>query len=107
LKVSIEKLVELIVKEVITALSCQGIEVDLSVAEKKNSSKELPANKTRLKIDMSGYKTPVLTENHLNSIDPGITEIIVPEKTVITPGAKIIIKTKQLIVTYSNKNKGE
>lgn len=103
MKISIEELVEIVIREVMKELLKKGVKIDFNSSEKD----EVKSNDNIKEIDMSGYKTPVLTENHLNEIDPEINEIVIPEKTIITPGAKIIIKTKQLAVRYSNKNKGE
>ena len=49
-------------------------------------------------IDMSNYKTPILTENHLLTLDPKINEIVVPKGTIITPGARDIIKRHKIVL---------
>ena len=48
---------------------------------------------------MSSYRTPVLTENHIQRLHPLTGEIIVPQGTVITPKARELIKVKQILVT--------
>lgn len=101
MKISIEELVERITIEVITELLKRGIDVEFSID--KNSSSETSV-KTSIEIDMSNYKTPVLTENNLLSLKPGITDIIIPGGTVITPGARDIIREKKLNITYKNKS---
>ena len=101
MKISIVELVELITREVILELSKRGIAVDYNI-DKITSTKT--SIKTSVEMDMSNYKTPVLTENNLLSLDSGITEIIVPDGTVITPGARDIIRKKKLNITYKNKS---
>jgi len=92
MKISIERLIELIVKQVVAELTKRGVEIDFGDENK------LLLN-TKVEIDMSCYKTPVLTENNFQFISAE-GEIIIPEKTVITPGAREIIKKKKLIVTH-------
>ena len=92
MKISIEQLIELIVKQVVAELTQRGVEIDFG--NEKNISLS-----TKVEIDMSGYKTPVLTENN-SQLNFAEREIIIPEKTVITPGAREIIKKKKLIVTH-------
>jgi hypothetical protein len=92
MNISIEQLIELIVKQVVAELTQHGVEIDFG-DEKKSSSN------TKVEIDMSCYKTPVLTENN-SQLNFAEREIIVPKKTVITPGAREIIKKKKLIVTH-------
>ena len=53
------------------------------------------------KIDMSSYKTPVLTENILELINKDVNEIIIPKGTVFTPGARDIIKKRNFIISYN------
>jgi len=100
LKIDINKLVEIIIKEVVSELSKRGIEVDYSNSKyiTSYSNKSSEAKKLSQIINMEDYKTPVLTESRLESIDPGITEIVIPKGTVITPGAKDIIKKRNLII---------
>jgi hypothetical protein len=99
LKISIEELVELVTREVIAELTKLGIEVDnISMTTKTTSIK------TSIEIDMSGYRTPVLTENNLSSLDSNITEIIIPVNTIITPGARNIIRKRNLIITHKSKS---
>jgi len=100
LKIDINKLVEIIIKEVVSELSKRGIEVDYSNSKyiTSYSNKSSEVKKLSQIINMEDYKTPVLTESRLESIDPGITEIVIPKGTVITPGAKDIIKKRNLII---------
>ncbi len=99
MKIEIEKLIEIIVKEVISELSKLNF-IDLTPGIKNSTCSCKSANKKvqpKL-IDMSNYKTPILTENHLLTLDPTISEIIVPKGTIITPGARDIIKRQKLVL---------
>jgi hypothetical protein len=93
LKINVESLIEIIVKEVIAELLKMGVEINLSVKEEKRTFNN------KQKIDMSNYKTPVLTENMLESIETSVNEIIVPKGTVITPGAREVLKKRNFIVS--------
>ncbi len=101
MEIKIEKLIEIIVREVITELSKLGEVIDFSTEETKTncSCTNTKQNKQRETIDLSNYKTPLLTENHLVSLDPAIVEIVVPKGTIISPGAKDIIKKHKLILS--------
>jgi hypothetical protein len=100
LEINIEKLIEIIVREVIKELLKHGELPDFFISEPMHGS----SGRNRIKkkdptvIDMSNYKTPLLTEEQLKCLDPGITEITVPIGTIITPGAKDIIKKRNLIL---------
>jgi ethanolamine utilization cobalamin adenosyltransferase len=49
---------------------------------------------------MSAFKTPVLTENMILQADNNLSEIIIPEGTVITPGAKDLINKRRIRTIY-------
>ena len=100
MKINIESLVEIIVKEVIAELSKIGVELDLS---KEMKTVDFSSNGKRKKqeIDMSNYKTPILTEFALESISKDVNEIIIPKGTVFTPGARDIIKKRNFIISYN------
>lgn len=56
--------------------------------------------KTSLEIDMSEFKTPVLTENSFWNMDKDVTELIVPANTVISYGASREIKLRKVTIKY-------
>ena len=100
MKINIENLVEIITKEVIKELLKIGVELDFS----KNMKSGNPVNKgnqKKLEIDMSGYKTPILTEYAAESIGQDVNEIILPKGTVFTPGARDVIKKRNFIISYN------
>ena len=94
MKISIEELIEIIVSEVIKELGKQGVEIDFGSQKRDTGS-----SKEQVKeIDMSEYKTPILTENQLLALGEDIKEIIIPGKTIITPVAHEIAKKRKLII---------
>ncbi|MGK9477807.1 hypothetical protein [Melioribacter sp. OK-6-Me] len=91
-KINIKTLIEVIIKEVIKELEKRGYEFTYEEIEKsKNDSFE---------IDMSNFKTPVLTENMLMQIEKNFSEIIIPTGTVITPGAKEFLNQRRIKINY-------
>ncbi len=98
MKITIEQIIEIVTREVITELVKKGINIDGFIAkESKNEN-----NKKPYEVDMSGFKTPVLTENSFETIETGISELILPAKTIITPGARAIIKKKKVEIIYKS-----
>ena len=95
---SIEEIVELVTRQVIEELRRQGVIVDKSLPDTPGAEN----GKEVLEVDMSGYKTPILTESSFHKIARETKELIVPEKTVITPGARDIIKRNQIKVSYKS-----
>ena len=100
MKINIENLVEIITKEVIKELLKIGVELDFS-KEMKAGNLSNNGNQKKQEIDMSGYKTPILTEYALESIGRDVNEIIIPKGTVFTPGARDIIKKRNVIISYN------
>jgi hypothetical protein len=104
LKISIEELIELITREVISELTKLGIVVEFDSPKNVLVMTKTTSTKTSIEIDMSNYRTPVLTENNLSMLDSSVTEIIIPVGTIITPNARDIIRKKKLIITHKNKS---
>ena len=102
MEISLEKLIGLVTTEVVKELKKQGIQVINSSG--KNSA-NLPIHTYRTKsekIDMSKYKTPILTENHIQRLHELTGNIIVPKRTIITPKAKELLKEKQLTIKFES-----
>ncbi len=98
MNISIEKIIELVTREVISELIKRGYNINQSsmvVEEKLNK-------KTSVEVDLSGYRTPVLTENHFQTIDLKVNEIIIPTGTIITPGARNFIKKRKITIVYKS-----
>ncbi len=103
-EISIEKIVNLVVKEIVQELVKQGVKVVSTNGSMVPANILLPSADTGLKtksekIDMSKYKSAVLTENHIDRLHELTGEIIVPKGTIITPKAKQKIRDKQIAVT--------
>ena len=100
MEINIEKLIEIIVREVIKELLKHGELTDFFTSEPRHGSSGRNVIKKNVStvIDMSNYKTPLLTEEQIKCLDPGIAEITIPKGTIITPGARDIIKKRNLIL---------
>jgi hypothetical protein len=98
-KVNIEQIIEIIVREVIAELSRLVVEIEFSTNEiKKECSYNCKKENKRAVIDMGNYKTPLLTENRIIELDSSIVEIVIPKDTVLTPGANEVIRKRNLII---------
>lgn len=99
--VSLERIIELVSNAVVRELHKQGVQVvsgKPGIVPPERSPGGISV-KTQ-KIDMSAYKTPVLTEQHLSRLHELTGTIIVPRGTVITPKAREAIKAKSICVTF-------
>ena len=105
MNIKFEKLIEIITAEVIAELAKLGIEIDYSTAGEKKQCTSVSRKKLCEIIDLKSYKTPVLTENHIESLSPDIIEIEVPKGTIITPGARDLIKKRNLRISSNYKTK--
>ncbi len=105
-----EKLIELIVREVVAELARRGVAVSLPAsgdghAAPAGGNGHAPAAPCprRLEIDFTDYKTPVLTEGHVRSAGRDVREIIVPAGTVCTIGARDLLQQRHLTLTTNGK----
>lgn len=96
--INLKYLVEIIVSEVLKELNKRGI----NILYEKNVNDD-NTNKKVYEVDMSEYKTPILTERMLMMIDSAVSEIIIPANTIITHGARDIIKKRNLKINYKQK----
>jgi hypothetical protein len=119
--IDLDELIAAIVRETLKELARLGIDIDrhalpetpivipenfiqLNSPEHRRVTTALTGSAERdqahrATIDLAMYKTPVLTERHLRSIGEGISEIEIPAGTVITPGARELIKHRGLKVS--------
>lgn len=104
MEIPFEKLIEIIVKEVAAELSKRGITVASSPEDTGSVSSQASRKQLCEIIDLKNYKSPVLTENHLASLDSNVREIVLPKGTVITPGARDIISKRELIIRSNHKS---
>ena len=98
MNLSMEELVNKVVAAVLVELSRRGVKVDFGPPQSKNIKAVSPPNASVHVVDMSGFRSPVLLERHLLSLAPEIKEIAVPAGTVITPGARGVLRNKKLIL---------
>ncbi len=101
-----EQLVGLIVREVIAELTRRGVEIGLPVPPARSDPVQHASPGSTLEIDMSPYRTPVLTEGQLARIDGKVSTVVVPCTTVVTPGAWAVIRSRRLMLvrkTQSNR----
>lgn len=99
MEITLEKLISLVTEEVIKELKKQGIQI---ISSSDNHGLGISTDSLRTKsekIDMSRYRTPVLTEIHIRRLNELTGEVLIPKNTIITPKAKEIIKEKRLIIT--------
>ena len=95
MKISLEEIISLVVKEVIAELARKGIQVDSEI----NSFSKADTTKQKIKLDLKEYKTPLLTEARILELDSEVAEIEVPIKTIITPSAQDLIRKRNIIIT--------
>lgn len=95
-QISIEQLVASIVREVVAELARRGVTV--TGAPAPGAPPAPPAPATAVEIDLSGYRTPVLTEGHVSRLPPGVASVIIPCATVLTPGARDLIRQKKVSI---------
>ena len=96
MNLTIEELVNKVVAEVLAELSRRGLKLDSAPRQSAPLKTASTPPTTVHRIDMSGFRSPVLLESHLLSLSPEIKEIAIPAGTVVTPGARDIIKKKNL-----------
>ena len=98
-QISVEKLVEIIVKEVLAALAKRGVDVGPPGAASVRTP--AAARESAVEIDMTGYKTPVLTENRVRILERHVRQIVVPAGTVCTTGARDVMKERKMTLIYT------
>jgi len=99
---TIEDLVNKVVAEVLKELARRGIHADPAPLRAGSQGQSASSTETVRKIDMTGFRSPVLLERHLEALKPDIKEIVVPAGTVITPGAREILRRKNLTLKYTS-----
>jgi hypothetical protein len=48
------------------------------------------------RVDMSGYKTPILTERHVRGLRPLTVAVSVPPGTVVSPKARELLRDRNI-----------
>jgi hypothetical protein len=102
LEIELEKLISLVTAEVMKELKKQGVQV-LASSEKRAQLDQMYGLRTKSEeIDMSKYKTPILTENHIRKLHELTGEVVIPKGTIVTPKAKEIIKEKRISIVFKS-----
>lgn len=104
-EVSIYTIVSMVVKEVLKELERNNVRVVYSDSPKESydpaDGMQYRGFKTKTeKIDMSAYKSPVLTERHIKRLHELTGEIIIPGNTIITPKARQALRLKKIAVKH-------
>ena len=98
MEINIEKIIQIVTKQVVKELQSSGVKITYNSGSGVNHQALHTKTET---IDMSKYKTPILTENHIRRLHELTGEVIVPEGTVITPKAREMIKDKRIEIRNS------
>ena len=98
MNLSMEELVNKVVDAVLAEHSRRGVKVEFGPPQKNHLTTAPPPTASVYVVDMSGFRSPVLLERHLLTLAPEVKEIAVPAGTVITPGARDIVRKKNLIL---------
>jgi hypothetical protein len=107
-EVSLDKIVSLVVQEVVKELARHNIKVvhtgPAPAGGVLSGNVAQPDGfRTKIeKIDMKAYRSPVLTENHINRLHELTGEIVIPRKTILTPKARMALKSKNIAVNYED-----
>jgi hypothetical protein len=96
MNLSIEELVNKVVAEVLAELKRRGVKIVSGSAQKIAVPPVSGAGASVHVVDMSGFRSPVLLERHVASVGPEVREVAVPSGTVVTPGAKDVLRKKNL-----------
>lgn len=105
MQIPIEELVDKVVKEVLSELAKRGVQVSAPAAPVQKGAVQHTQAGT-LEIDMSGFRTPVLTESQLTRIDRSIGTIVVPCNTIVTPMAWDTLRSKKLTLVRKTQSQG-
>ncbi|HCA81124.1 MAG TPA: hypothetical protein DEP53_15445 [Bacteroidetes bacterium] len=105
MNLSMKELVNKVVAEVLAELSRRGVRVKFGSPQRSSEPAASLSNVANVAnmantavhvVDMSGFRSPVLLESHIASLGPEVKEIVVPCGTVVTPGAREMMKKKNL-----------
>ena len=99
MEIALDQLIQRVTSAVVKELKSQGIQI-LHSSPSGPGSDDINRLRTKSeKIDMSKYRTPILTESHIRRLHELTGEVIIPKGTVITPKARELVKQTQIILT--------
>lgn len=87
----LESIVHRVTLEVWRELAKQGIALPTSPSALPDGA---------VKIDMSRYRTPLLTERALAGLHPSAHTVVVPKGTIVTPRAKDFMREKRIGMAF-------
>lgn len=105
-EISLETIVERVTEAVIRELKNQGLRVvspgssgPAAGNPETNGGERTADPRTRIeRVDMSSYKTPVLTERHIRGLHPLTGIVAVPRGTKVSPKAKELMNGRNLVL---------
>jgi hypothetical protein len=103
LEISLEKIVSLVTAEVVKELAKQGVKVVGDSGGNRNGDAVNALRTKSQKIDMSKYRTPVLTENHIRRLHELTGEVVVPKGTILTPKARELLRERRIRVKRNDE----
>jgi hypothetical protein len=81
-EVAIENIIQMVTQEVVRQLKNNGVTVTAGQAGCGSIQRKTE------RIDMGKFKTPILTERHINRLHELTGKIIIPRGTIVTPKAR-------------------
>ena len=99
--VSIETIIRQVTAQVIRELADQGVRIVSTAGSAVSQEPQIAAGFGGSPIrseraDMTGYRTPVLTERHVKQLHKLTGAVIVPRGTVLSPKAKELLRDKNI-----------
>ena len=97
MKITLEELTGLILKELILELKKRGIEIDFSTNSKIKSQINFDRyHDHEVKLNFEGFKTPLVTEKSILKLNREVSELIVPRNTIFTPSSLDLINKRKI-----------
>jgi len=103
-EVSIDTIIQQVTQEVVRQLQIKGVTITSGSGQLAKEASNVVGDRTNCirlrteRIDLSKYKTPVLTERHIDRLHELTGKIVVPHGTIITPRARETAKRKQIFI---------
>jgi hypothetical protein len=94
---SIDAIVQLVTREVMRELSRRGIGGKSGLETAKTNGPDARASE---RLDMSKFKTPIITEQALSRLHERTEAVVVPFGTIVTPRAKELLRERSISVVF-------
>jgi hypothetical protein len=91
--VTIEEIIARVTREVLRECSNRGIAIQDATRPATSV-----ADTSAQRLDMNGFRTPIVTEHDIEKLHEQTSAIIVPNGTIVTPRAKELIRKKNISV---------